>query len=149
SGTTNWGGSNAQIRWIGAIYSSDKTRRVKHFLVPEGVTQVQFSHYRRNGAGRFSYTLSVHVLDDPDFEVTYETAPPELAAPTNGESTLTGVGVAGVTATRCVAVRSSHWAKSGNYSMRLIPTTEENNSYAEISPAPGLIAEQTLIGTLH
>lgn len=138
TGVTNWGGSSAQIRWIGPVYSTDKARRVKHFLVPEGVTQVQFSHYRQSGSGLFSYTLSVHVLGDPDFEVTYETDPPEFAAPTNGESTLTGVAPAGVIPRQCLAVRSKRWAKDGEYSLRLIPDGSlSNNTYADLGDPVG------------
>lgn len=61
-------------------------------------------------------------------------------------SVLTGVPVAGISTRMCLAIRSSKFGGS----MRLIPTSAtDNNSYAEAQPYPGLIAQQTLMATVH
>lgn len=90
SGATNWGGTDSSFRWIGPTYSTSRVRRVKHFVVPPGVTQVKFSHYKNAGTGTFTYSLAVYVVPttDPNIRVTYISTPPALAAPSNADSTL-------------------------------------------------------------
>lgn len=151
SGVTNWGSPDNFARWIGPVYSTDRATRVKHFVVPEGVTKVQFSHYRNAGSGSYSYALSVHVVGDPDLEVTYATSQPVLGTPVNGESTLTGSRAAGVASTSgCIAVRSSQWAKSGQHSLRLIPTgTASSTTYALVGVPADAAGGGTLLVTGH
>lgn len=64
---------------------------------------------------------------DPDLSLSW-TGSPE-ASP----SILTGVGMPGVSGQGCLAIRSGQWAKEGQYSLRLIPTsTTSNVSYAVV-----------------
>lgn len=88
SGLTNWGGDSGS-RWIGPVYSTSRARRVKHFVVPAGVTKVKFSQYKNAGTGTLTYTASVYVVPvDPNIRVTYLSTPPALGAPSNTDSTL-------------------------------------------------------------
>lgn len=58
-----------------------------------------------------------------------------VGAPEASPSTLTGVGVAGISAVGCFAIRSSQWAKEGRYSLRLIANSPTvNTGYVVLFP---------------
>ena len=65
------------------------------------------------------------------------------------QSILTGIRVAGVSASNCVAIRSTRWAKQGRYSMRLIPTGTSQDSYAHVTVPESARANGTALATVH
>lgn len=82
---------------------------------------------------------SVQSVPDPDL------TPAWTSAPDASESILTGVPVAGVTAVRCLAIRSSKFGGS----MRLIPNTSNTDSYAYFILPTAARGGGTLIATRH
>jgi len=66
------------------------------------------------------------------------------------ESILTGITVAGVVASGCLAIRSTQWVKSGQYSLRLIPTNASSNvTYAYLAVPAALTASGTALVTFR
>lgn len=66
------------------------------------------------------------------------------------ESILTGVPVAGVAASGCAAIRSTRWKKSGDYSMRLIPTRSSTNvNYVLLNVPAAAMSGGTAVVTYH
>lgn len=82
-------------------------------------------------------------LYDADFEVSW------TGAVNASPSVLTGQAVAGVTSTNSLAIQSTHFlGAQGGKSMRLIPSSGVNNSFAYL-PGPGMPLVGTLVGTIH
>lgn len=65
-------------------------------------------------------------------------------------SILSGISVAGVTPTNCVAIRSTQWVKNGSYSMRVIPTTASTSSRVQVTIPAGTIQDDgVVLGTVR
>lgn len=92
------------------------------------------------GAGSNSYSY----MYDGDLTVLW------TGTVQNSESTLGGLQPAGLAAVSGVAaIRSSWWAKSGAYSLRLIPISTNNVSYVIIDPVGTFVNRGTAIATRH
>ena len=81
----------------------------------------------------------------PDIDLTASW----VGGPDASESILTGVAIAGVTTSQCVAIRSTRWSKTGRHSMRLIPTGD-TASYARLAiPEGGIRKRGSIIATTY
>ncbi|AWY06379.1 hypothetical protein SEA_TANDEM_49 [Microbacterium phage Tandem] len=77
----------------------------------------------------------------PFFSVLTGSPDPDMTAAwtgtaNNSPTVLNGVSVPNVVASRAVAIRSSHWAQEGSYSMRVIPTNETVNAAISVGGLP-------------
>jgi hypothetical protein len=124
------------------------------YTVPGGVDNIRLNVRRSSGAAAQSYVVTGFLLEklpvvgsyfdgtstSPDSDLTRAWA----GTADNSASTLTGAVVTNAVgyATLSFAVQSTQWAATGTKSVRIIPASASNDSFAEV---PGMMPSASLL----